>query len=248
VTDKLSTDTSANKKFKLSSSISMEDSGDSEGNTRKSDAENQSMNALKDESCDMDDNLTACFSSFKLSDESSSSSSATLAADHHLLSPMQDKDKDKNRDLVSESDIRAAMFAKRGTEHLTVEGSPFRVQYKRLDISSTPLYPLTKPETQAVDDPSTTDAVVSAINRLDVAGAAAGAGADNTTISKDKKLLVIVSSGKHETGSHQENHMRLALLVDKDEGCLGREPVSPHIDILHDTANLRKANLVDLLR
>lgn len=124
-------------------------------------------------------------------------------------------------------------LSKRLAESDTVEGSPVNpTRFKRLDLHATPQKLYEQPSSVFVPPPSTAP------------------GTDNQKASNntlDRKLLVICSaSEEHNTGDHQENALRTALLCGP-EGCLRRPELAGSIDWI-DSDNLTPAPLTDLLR
>jgi hypothetical protein len=123
-------------------------------------------------------------------------------------------------------------IAKRLADNYTIEGSPVNAgRFKRQDLHPTPL---------KIEGPTKRDASLCpqhATNRTPV------------TAARDvkKKLPVICSaSEEHNTGDHQENALRTALLCGPD-GCLRRPELAESIDWINSD-NLSPAPLTDLLR
>jgi hypothetical protein len=125
-------------------------------------------------------------------------------------------------DEVSELNSNGGILKfKRRLDSHTVEGSPC-VQgiFKRLDIHPTPAKEVFQGQKKPEPLPHNTD---------------------------EKKLLIVYSaSDEHDTGIHQENSLRTALLCG-GEGCLRRSSLSSSMDWLN-TDNLFDPCITDLLR
>jgi hypothetical protein len=130
-------------------------------------------------------------------------------------------------------------LSKRLADSDTIEGSPVNPgRFKRLDLHPTPqkLYDAALGMTSCPPN---------------VTKRAAAPCTTNTHTQPDKvlerKLVVICSaSEEHNTGDHQENALRTALLCGS-EGCLRREELADSI-VWIDSDNLTPAPLTDLLR
>lgn len=123
-------------------------------------------------------------------------------------------------------------IAKRLADNYTIEGSPVNAgRFKRQDLHPTPL---------KIEGPVMRDAASfppHAVNQTPTVAAR----------DVNKKLLVICSaSEEHNTGDHQENALRTALLCGP-EGCLRRPELAGSIDWINSD-NLSPAPLTDLLR
>lgn len=117
------------------------------------------------------------------------------------------------------------------SEHLTIEGSPIASFPKRIDLSETPASMRTLP-----------------------ASPLSSAGFNGQTITHGFKRNVpqdifVITAGRdeHETGQHQENALRTALLCDPVKGCLHRVPLKERIKWIPDDA-VKPAPLADLIR
>jgi hypothetical protein len=126
---------------------------------------------------------------------------------------------------------------KRALEHHTIEGSPFTTSIpKKLDINPTPsrvifeqqvpiIPPAPEPKVNSTSIPSNAHAVK----------------------SEEYSVMVLSSaSDDHNTGNHQENALRTALLCG-EEGCLKRAAISPSIKWV-SCDHLDLPPIVDLLR
>lgn len=122
----------------------------------------------------------------------------------------------------NESSLNGGLLKfKRRLDNRTVEGSPC-VQgiFKRLDVHPTPAKEIFQEEHKSRPLLQNTD---------------------------EKKLLIVYSaSDEHDTGVHQENSLRTALLCGGD-GCLRRSALSSSIDWLN-TDSLFDPCITDLLR
>ena len=125
--------------------------------------------------------------------------------------------------------ILKIQLPKRPIEHSTIEGSPVTpASWKRPDINPTPLPPKIPILSDAESKPFEDTARISSHNKI-------------------SKLLVISSSSdEHNTGDHQENSLRTALLCG-DNGCLRRSELTEDI-IWLDSSGICAPPLVDLLR
>jgi acetoin utilization deacetylase AcuC-like enzyme len=72
---------------------------------------------------------------------------------------------------------------------------------------------------------------------------------ENEVISKYEGNILVISSGSdaHDTGEHQENALRTALLCGSN-GCLRRDGINNNIIWLNEDNNLIEAPITDLLR
>ncbi len=111
---------------------------------------------------------------------------------------------------------------KRVIEKDTAEGSP--VNIKRLDLEDTPH--ILKVDRVFV---SPKDDLSREIDQLDA-----------------KLLIICAASDEHETGDHQENSLRTALLCGPT-GCLRRAELQSSVSFI-DSEYIEAAPLVDLLR
>lgn len=128
--------------------------------------------------------------------------------------------------------------SKRNADSFTVEGSPMiRRDYKRMDINPTPF---------KSNNTLSNDRFVQKnndINKLSLQSI------NNNVVKNNisKKLLVICSSSEeHNTGDHQENALRTALLCG-DDGCLRRKELDGMIQWINSD-NLSAPPLCDLIR
>jgi hypothetical protein len=130
-------------------------------------------------------------------------------------------------------------LSKRLADSDTIEGSPVNPsRFKRLDLHPTPqkLYGAVLSTTSRPPNVTKRTAAPCTVNT-------------HTQMDKDleRRLLVICSaSEEHNTGDHQENALRTALLCGP-EGCLRREELADSI-VWIDSDNLTPASLTDLLR
>lgn len=137
------------------------------------------------------------------------------------------------------------------SERYTVEGSPFisGADIKRRDVLPTPakvsfnIDPIAEELTHVGLAVASIDASPTSLT----AGIAATA---TPTISRSdgvQKVLVICSaSDEHDTGNHQENALRTALLCGP-EGCLRRKALADFVEWV-DTDKLSSPPISDLLR
>lgn len=126
-------------------------------------------------------------------------------------------------------------LSKRLADNDTVEGSPVNVsRFKRQDLHPTPQ------KFSSIDQPATIGLSSCPSN---VTKRSPHASLKTT----QRKLLVICSaSEEHNTGDHQENALRTALLCGP-EGCLRRPELKECIEWINSD-NLTAAPLTDLLR
>jgi hypothetical protein len=143
-------------------------------------------------------------------------------------------------DLVGS--FSAMKVSKRSADYSTIEGSPVNdIRYKRQDIHPTPY--------KAEDALTSQQWATTSLQQFSVPGVTEKAQvlANVDSCNGKEKLLVICSaSEEHNTGDHQENALRTALLCGKD-GCLRRPELSDRIRWI-DSDNLTGAPLTDLLR
>jgi acetoin utilization deacetylase AcuC-like enzyme len=120
-------------------------------------------------------------------------------------------------------------------ERLTIEGSPITFFPKKMDLNATPAIfrSLNSQIIDSVKDRSTNDGLK--VNLIPAANL------------KQKVLVITAGKDEHETGQHQENSLRTALLSDPIKGCLHRGPLSNHVKWVRDDM-IRPASLADLLR
>jgi hypothetical protein len=161
------------------------------------------------------------------------------------ITPQQDHDneggeEDELMDTFSAMKVSYhGALSKRLADSDTIEGSPVNPgRFKRLDLHPTPQ----KLYDTAAGMPSCP---------LNVTKWTAAPCTTNIRTQPDKdldrKLLVICSaSEEHNTGDHQENALRTALLCGP-EGCLRREELADSVEWI-DSDNLTPAPLTDLLR
>ena len=156
-----------------------------------------------------------------------------------ITTPQQPHRDDSTEDdltvCFSEMKVSQGGFYKRFAESDTIEGSPVNaLRFKKQDLRPTP-YKFDNNEDDDVPQLS------SVIHRNSIS-------TKNETLKSDTpKLLVICSaSEEHNTGDHQENALRTALLCGPD-GCLRRPELNEHIQWINSD-HLRPAPMVDLLR
>jgi hypothetical protein len=114
---------------------------------------------------------------------------------------------------------------KRSLERLTVEGSPcVAIPLKKLDITPTP-------------------AKVSFDSHVVVTPAVE----TKSNFSHYPLLVFSSASDDHDTGNHQENALRTALLCGVEQGCLRRPLINSHIQWM-DCEHLPVPPIADLLR
>ena len=140
---------------------------------------------------------------------------------------------------------QGANLAKRCADAYTIEGSPVNVnhRYKKRDFHPTPLRASFYGGHDFDETPLQRNIVTGTLSQSVVAKPFA----KPTSTSEHDRLLVICSaSEEHNTGDHQENALRTALLCGPD-GCLRRPAVNEHIKWINSD-NLTAAPLTDLLR
>eukprot|EP01032_Pedospumella_encystans_P011509 gene11509-13377_t len=139
---------------------------------------------------------------------------------------------------------QGANLAKRCADAYTIEGSPVNVnhRYKKRDFHPTPLRASFYGGHDFDETPLQRNIVTGTLSQ-----SVAKPFAKPTSTSEHDMLLVICSaSEEHNTGDHQENALRTALLCGPD-GCLRRPEVNEHIKWINSD-NLTAAPLTDLLR
>ena len=125
---------------------------------------------------------------------------------------------------------------KRLMEQSTAEGSPVNVNPKRLDLQPTPKLSIS----------NTGQAPPAGFNAGTVAyKATKPSTADNSSDIKEVIVLCSASEG-HDTGDHQENALRTALLCGSD-GCLRRPALEAHMKFV-SSDSIDPAPLADLMR
>jgi hypothetical protein len=141
------------------------------------------------------------------------------------------------------------------SERFTVEGSPFVKggDVKRRDLLPTPSkshFTNSLDELAAVHRPPSPilehDSSHSSTPSLSPVFSAASATAAVTVAAKDRLLVIFSNSDEHDTGNHQENALRSAVLCGP-QGALRRDAVYAHTD-WKDTKNLAPPPLADLMR
>lgn len=152
------------------------------------------------------------------------------------LTPQHDVDRSDEELLDTFSAMKVTFHSKRFADNDTIEGSPVNLnRFKRIDLHPTPhkLYQSVPPEISSCP-PNVTKRI----------GATSLPQSNN---NESRKLLVICSaSEEHNTGDHQENALRTALICGPG-GCLRREELKGNIEWINSD-NLTPAPLADLLR
>lgn len=135
-------------------------------------------------------------------------------------------------DSFSAMKVTQGIMYKRTADTMTIEGTPVNIsRFKRQDINPTPI----KLEGSSFYSES--------VHQFKIPPSLP----EEKSLEEEVKLLVICSaSQEHNTGDHQENALRTALLCG-DEGCLRRPELRNRIKWI-DSDNLTGAPLVDLLR
>ena len=156
----------------------------------------------------------------------------------------------------------ALVQQKRPLEHVTIEGSPISGS----SSANTPLSFHTShnctildsdndnnsdnnDEDDSNDDDDDDDSIHQLTKRIDLNPTPVRKpSVDYTSTNQISKLLVISSgSDDHNTGDHQENFLRTALLAGNN-GCLHRTPLQSYLSWLHSDTCIQPAPLTDLLR
>mgnify|MGYP005995533045 CR=1 FL=1 len=153
---------------------------------------------------------------------------------------LDDSTEDDLMGCFSEMKVSQGGFYKRFAESDTIEGSPVNaLRFKKQDLRPTP-YKFDN--NQFIDDDDDIQHKLSSVIHKNPMST------KNESIqSNTPKLLVICSaSDEHNTGDHQENALRTALLCGP-EGCLRRPELNEHIQWINSD-HLRPAPMVDLLR
>lgn len=139
---------------------------------------------------------------------------------------------------------------KRSVDRFTVEGSPMvPLPFKQPNLNHTPLA-FAQAHHSSTEDTSgilENDAYSHCIDRLSPILETVEAQVSTGKQGTSRKVLVICSaSNEHNTGDHQENMLRTALLCGED-GCLRRPELSSSIDWINSDT-IQPASLCDLLR
>ncbi len=153
---------------------------------------------------------------------------------------------------------------KRGVDRITVEGSPMiPLPFKQPNLNHTP-YKFDEGgecvDTDVTNDynnrNTTHNAVLSPILEHQTSSSPPAVAPTVDTkvnfqlspapVVNEKVLVICSASNEHNTGDHQENMLRTALLCGED-GCLRRAELSQHIDWV-DSDTIQSAPLCDLLR
>lgn len=170
--------------------------------------------------------------------------------DRNTTTPGRDDDNDEMLigSFSAMKVVQGGHLSKRCADSFTIEGSPVNVnnRFKRQDIHPTPLKASFYGGQDFDDTPlpriNTTQTV-----KQEYTTKVQEKSSDIKAVVEPERLLVICSaSEEHNTGDHQENALRTALLCGTD-GCLRRPEVNAHIKWI-DSDNLTAAPLTDLLR
>ena len=144
---------------------------------------------------------------------------------------------DEDELAVSFSTMKVSLGGsfKRNADSFTIEGSPMISRYsKRMDVNPTPLKSDTFISNEHFSQKNNLTKLSQTSNNV-------------VESSISKKLLVICSSSEeHNTGDHQENALRTALLCG-EEGCLRRKELDGMIEWINSD-HLSAPPLCDLMR